>query len=150
VENNNKNNNNDLKKEKKKTNLEDKDTEYNELEERKNELKDRLKYGMRKKKKRKNSNENGDKDPKKDPKKKFNFKTVIMLLFVVIIIMLLPLMMDSVKMKDQKIISYTEFLKKANNGEFKVVQEKEGYVIGKQKLEDTVAVRARMISNRVS
>jgi cell division protease FtsH len=150
VENNNKNNNNDLKKEKKKTNLEDKDTEYNELEERKNELKDRLKYGMRKKKKRKNSNENGDKDPKKDPKKKFNFKTVIMLLFVVTIIMSLPSMMDSAKTKDQKIISYTEFLKKANNGEFKVVQEKEGYVIGKQKLEDTVAVRARMISNRVS
>ena len=144
------NNNNDLKNEKKKENGEDKNTEYNELEERKNELKDRLKYGMRKKKKRKNSNENGDKEPKKEPKKKFNFKTVIMLLFVVTIIMSLPSMMDSAKTKDQKVISYTEFLEKANNGEFKVVQEKEGYVIGKQKLEDTVAVRARMISNRVS
>ena len=147
------NNNNDLKDEKKKENLEEnleeKDTEYNELEERKNELKDKLKYGMRKKK-RKKTDKNDDKGPKKEPKKKFNFKTVIMLLFVVTIIMSLPSMMNSAKTKDQKIVSYTEFLKKANNGEFKVVQEKEGYVIGKKLLEDTVAVRARMISNRIS
>ena len=152
------NNNNDLKDEKKddlrdekkKENEEEKDTEYNELEERKSELKERLKYGMRKKKKKKANNENGGKDPQKNPKKKFSFKTVIMLLFVVTIIMSLPSMMNNAKTKDQKVISYTEFLKKANNGEFKVVQEKEGYVIGKKQLEDTIAFRARMISNRVS
>lgn len=151
------NNNNDLNEEKKKENeekkkenLEEKDTEYNELEERKSELKERLKYGMRKKKNKKNEDKNGDKEPKKDIKKKFNFKTVIMLLFVVTIIMSLPSMMNSAKTKDQQIISYTEFLKKANNKEFKIVQEKEGYIIGKQKLEDTEGFRARMISNRVS
>ena len=144
------NNNNDLKEEKKKENLEDKDTEYNELEERKNELKERLKYGMRKKKKKKNNDKKQDKNKGNEPKKKFNFKTVILLLFVVTIIMSVPSMMDSAKSKDQKIVSYTEFLKKANNGEFKVVQEKEGYVIGKKELSDTVAIRARMISNRIS
>ena len=144
------NNNNDLKEEKKKENLEDKDTEYNELEERKNELKERLKYGMRKKKKKKNNDKKQDKNKGNEPKKKFNFKTVILLLFVVTIIMSVPSMMDSAKSKDQKIVSYTEFLKKANNGEFKVVQEKEGYVIGKKELSDTIAIRARMISNRIS
>ena len=146
---NNKKNNNDLKEEKKKENVENKNNEYNELEERKSELKERLKYGMRKKKSKK-SKKNGDKEPKKETKKKLSFKTIIMLAFVVVVVMSLSTIMDNSKTKGQKVISYTEFLERANNREFKVVQEKEGYVIGKQNLDDTEAVRARMISNRVS
>ena len=146
-------NNNNLNEEKKKqedNNQNDQDNGYNELEERKKELKERLKYGMRKKKKdKKPNNDNKNKGNNKTPKK-FNFKTVILLLFVVTVVMSLPSIMENAKSKDHRIVSYTEFLKKATNGEFKIVEEKEGYVLGKKSPSDVSGIKARMISNRIS
>jgi cell division protease FtsH len=146
-------NNNNLNEEKKKqedNNQNDQDNGFDELEERKRELKERLKYGMRKKKKEKKSNnENKNKGNNKTPKK-FNFKTVILLLFVVTIIMSLPSIMENAKSKDHRVVSYTEFLKKATNGDFKIVEEKEGYVLGKTSPSDVSGIKARMISNRIS
>jgi len=126
------------------------DKEFDKLEARKQELKDRLKYGMRKNNNKKSKNSKDDKKNEKVVKKKFTFKTIILLLFVVVLVMSVPSMLNSTKTNSQTVISYTHFLDKANKGEFKIVQEKEGYVIGKKSADDQAEFRARMISYRVS
>ena len=142
------------KQEKKQDETNSDDNGFDELEERKKELKERLKYGMRNKDKPKKTNdknkkENGGNKNNMLPKK-FNFKTIILLLFVVTIVMSLSSLMNSTPGKSTKLVSYTEFLKQANNGEFKFVEEKEGYVVGKKTITDTNGIKARMISNRIS
>ena len=128
--------------------------EFDELKERKQEMQDKIKYGMRKKFKKKTkdekeTNKEGEKS-QKQTKNKFSFKSIILLLFVVVMVMSIPSLMSDAKTKDQKVISYSNFLEKASKGEFKIVQEKEGYVIGKKSQTDETVFRARMITDRVS
>ncbi len=146
--------------------IDNNEKEQNEI---RKELKDKLRYGVGKghkeePKNKENSNKNNkdnsnnlnkDKDSINrkfniNSIKKFNIKTVILLLFVITMFMSIPTLFHSGLNREQKTISYTEFLNRANSGEFKLVQEKEGYIIGRVDQEDTGLIKARMISNRIS
>lgn len=124
------------------------DNGYNELEERKKELKAKLKYGMRNKGKGsdKQSPENGN---NKNPKPgKFNFKSIVMLLFIITIFMSIPSLMTDKTQGNSEEVTYSEFLELTRNGAIKSVQEKEGYVYAVKK--DTEEnINARMISDRL-
>ena len=148
--NNNQENNNNTEEQNK--NKENKG--YNELEERKKELKAKLKYGMKKgaPKGREPQNDNrgnnnqGDKKPQKE--NKFNFKNIVMLLFVVTIFMSIPSLMSNKTKNMGTQVKYSEFLSEVKAGNIKSIDEKEGYVYGIQ--QDDQEINARMISDRIS
>jgi len=136
---------------KKEQSKEDKDSfKFDEMKDRKNELKSRLKHGIRRGRGEK-LNGNSDEPPKKqEPKNKFNLKGMILLLFILVLAISFPKMMDSSGLSSEKSVSYTEFMKQANENKFEKVLEKEGYLIGTTKGETSEKIKARMISNRVS
>ncbi len=126
---------------------------YNELEERKKELKAKLKYGMKKgaPKGREpqgddRGNNQGDKKPQKE--NKFNFKNIVMLLFVVTIFMSIPSLMSNKTKNMGTQVKYSEFLSEVRAGNIKSIDEKEGYVYGIK--QDDQEINARMISDRIS
>lgn len=123
---------------------------YNELEERKKELKAKLKYGMRGRGSRESEdNKNAEGENGKSPKPgKFNFKSIVMLLFIVTIFMSIPSLMTDKSETGSEEVTYTEFLDLSRSGAFKSVQEKEGYVYAVKKDSDE-KVNARMISDRL-
>lgn len=152
----NKNDNMENKKEteeqKNKDNKDKKDNKgYNELEERKKELKAKLKYGMKKgaPKGRDPENNNGDQGGKKpQSENKFSFKNIVMLLFVVTIFMSIPSLMSNKTKNMGTEVKYSQFLKEVRTGNVKSIDEKEGYVYGVK--QDDQEISARMISDRIS
>lgn len=126
---------------------------YNELEERKKELKAKLKYGMKKGAPKgrepqgdNRGNNQGDKKPQKE--NKFNFKNIVMLLFVVTIFMSIPSLMSNKTKNMGTQVKYSEFLSEVRSGNIKSIDEKEGYVYGIK--QDDQEINARMISDRIS
>lgn len=126
---------------------------YNELEERKKELKAKLKYGMKKGAPKgrepqgdNRGNNQGDKKPQKE--NKFNFKNIVMLLFVVTIFMSIPSLMSNKTKNMGTQVKYSEFLSEVKSGNIKSIDEKEGYVYGIK--QDDQEINARMISDRIS
>ncbi len=127
---------------------------YNELEERKKELKAKLKYGMKKGAPKgrepqgdnRGNNNQGDKKPQKE--NKFNFKNIVMLLFVVTIFMSIPSLMSNKTKNMGTQVKYSEFLSEVKAGNIKSIDEKEGYVYGIK--QDDQEINARMISDRIS
>ncbi|MEG0729870.1 MAG: ATP-dependent zinc metalloprotease FtsH, partial [Cetobacterium sp.] len=110
---------------------------YDELGERKKELKAKLKHGLRKGRGSSDDEDDEDDDddsngngPKREKGGKFNFKGFIMLLFVITLFMSLPSLFSDSSKSNLKDISYTEFLKLAEDKTIKSVDEKEGYVFG--------------------
>jgi cell division protease FtsH len=125
---------------------------YNELEERKKELKAKLKYGMRRKgkgAKGSGDKENPENGNNKTPKPgKFNFKSIVMLLFIITIFMSIPSLMTDKTQGSSEEVTYSEFLELTRNGLVKSIQEKEGYVYAVKKDTDE-QINARMISDRL-
>ncbi|WP_372713277.1 ATP-dependent zinc metalloprotease FtsH [Ilyobacter sp.] len=140
------------KQEEKKDKQEEKEDDgvYNELEERKKELKAKLKYGMRGRGNRETEdNQNPEGGNGKNPKPgKFNFKSIVMLLFIVTIFMSIPSLMTDKSQTGSEEVTYTQFLDLSKSGAFKSVQEKEGYVYAVRK-DSEEKVNARMISDRL-
>ncbi len=122
---------------------------YNELEERKKELKAKLKYGMKKgapDSEEPKNNKNNGKKPQGD--NKFSFKNIVMLLFVVTIFMSIPQLLKNKTTDSGEQVKYSQFLSEVKAGDIKSIDEKEGYVYGVK--QDGTKVSARMISDRIS
>lgn len=123
----------------------------NEIKQKKEELKSKLKDGLNQ-----NSNKN---DENKNIKKmrqlggKFNFKAFIMLLFIITIAMSSSSFLNDTNSSASEEIGYTQFIQKIENSEIKKVNEKEGYVYGETAQtsdgEEGKTFKARMITNRL-
>ncbi|MBC2856562.1 MAG: ATP-dependent zinc metalloprotease FtsH [Cetobacterium sp.] len=129
---------------------------YDELGERKKELKAKLKHGLRKGRGSSDDEDDEDDDddsngngPKREKGGKFNFKGFIMLLFVITLFMSLPSLFSDSSKSNLKDISYTEFLKLAEDKTIKSVDEKEGYVFGYTSETDKTGYKTRMITDRL-
>ncbi|SJZ34576.1 cell division protease FtsH [Cetobacterium ceti] len=126
------------------------DSEYDELGERKKELKAKLKHGMRKggnlEDEEEDENPKGSKRPRGG---KFNFKGFIMLLFVITLFMSLPSLFSDTNKGNLKSVSYTEFVKLADNKDIKIVNEKEGYVYGYASKDEKEGFKTRLITDRL-
>ena len=124
------------------------DDVYNELEERKKELKSRLKYGMKKGPKDSNRKGKEENDKNTSPKNKFNFKAIIMLVFVVTMFMSIPSMLQNKEKMTGNEVKYTEFVQKIKSGDIKSIKERDGYIYGQ--ISETEAIKARMLSDRIA
>lgn len=127
-----------------------KDRGYNELEERKKELKAKLKYGMKKGAPKGGTpqNDNGGNNRKPQKENKFSFKNIVMLLFVVTIFMSIPSLMTNKTKNMGTQVKYSQFLQEVKSGNIKSIDEKEGHVYGVK--QDDSEISARMISDRIS
>lgn len=119
-----------------------------EVRERKEELKNKLKEGLNQ-----NSSSNGKKDEEPNKFKqlggKFNFKGFIMLLFIITLVMSLPSILSDTAKTPSNEIAYSEFVSKLKSKDIVKVDEKEGYIYGYGKEEDSDHFRARMITDRL-
>ncbi|MGL4253031.1 MAG: ATP-dependent zinc metalloprotease FtsH [Fusobacteriaceae bacterium] len=109
----------------------------NELKNKRDEFKEKLK------------NEMDGKGPEED-RGKFNIKGLIMLLFIVTIFMSLPSLMQDKKGITIETVSYTEFSNLLKDKKIIQVEEKEGYIYGnKGELPADGQYKARMITDRL-
>lgn len=103
------------------------------IEERREELKSRLSSGM-----------------KNVKKGKFNFKGLVMLIFVVTLLMSLPSIMKSEKTTPTTTVSYTEFVSNIKNKKIDFVEEREGYIYGYYGNEENLqGYKTRLITDRL-
>ncbi len=103
------------------------------IEERREELKSRLSSGM-----------------KNVKKGKFNFKGLIMLIFVVTLLMSLPSIMKSEKTTPTTTVSYTEFVSNVKDKKIDFVEEREGYIYGYYGSEENLqGYKTRLITDRL-
>jgi cell division protease FtsH len=106
------------------------------LEERKNELKNKIYSGMNSKLKIKKS--------------KLSFKGLIMLVFIITILLSLPNMMADRNKTPAKEVSYSEFIDLSKTKELSSVEEKDGFVYGRIGEGEALKVyKTRMITNRL-
>lgn len=131
------------------------DNDFDELGERKKELKEKLRYGLKKGKGSFDDDDDDDNDdfdnkgPKREKGGKFNFKGFIMLLFVITLFMSLPSLFSDSSKGNLKDVSYTEFMKLAQDKQLKIVDEKEGYLYGYTSETDKVGYKTRMLTDRL-
>ncbi len=94
----------------------------------------------------------------KSLKIKFNFKGLLMLIFVISLVFYIPTIMKESKTAKITEISYTKFLEDIKSGSINEVEEKEGYVYGYKKIAETQSkeelekldkIKARLITNRL-
>lgn len=89
---------------------------------------------------------------------KFNFKGLLMLIFIISLVMYIPTIMKESKTAKITEISYTKFIDDIKVGNVNEVEEKEGYIYGYKKsaeikteeeLENIDKIKARLITNRL-
>lgn len=124
-----------------------------ELEEKKKEKED-LKQELKKVLRTNNSNNNNEnnengEDSGGGKKLNINFKNIVLILFLVTLIISLPNFLNSGEKTASRELPYTEFVKQAENGNFKSIEEKEAYVYA-DNVTTNERVKARMITNRIS
>lgn len=124
------NKNEELEKEKK---------EAEEIHRRKEELRNRL---------NKEQQENNIEKRERKLGGKFNFKGLIMLLFIITLVLSFPTFIKNNEKKEVKNITYTEFFDKVKNKEIEKIEEKESLIYGYTKDEAT-AYKTRMITSRL-
>ena len=83
-------------------------------------------------------------------KGKFNFKGLVMLIFVVTLLISLPSMMDGEEKTATTTVSYTEFMSNVKNKKIDFVEEREGYIYGYfGKEDDLKGFKTRLITDRL-
>lgn len=121
---------------------------HDEIKERKEELKSKLRDGLSQ-----NSNKEEDRSNKlKSLGGKFNFKGFIMLLFIVTLIASAPALLSTNTKTPSNEIGYSEFISHVKNKEIIKVNEKEGYVYGyspEDEKKEVKSYKARMITDRL-
>lgn len=131
--------------------------DYDELEERKKELKERLKRGYSNKKSVNEEMDDNDEDEEEErPTKRrfrregggFNFKGFILLLFIITLFMSIPNFFSDSSKTATKDVSYSQFLDLAKKKEITKIDEKEGYIYGYTQ-NDKEAYKTRMITDRL-
>lgn len=131
-------------------NIEDKDEVKEELKEKIEEPKEEKKEENKKQervKKDKKSSEDDNKPPR-EPGGKFNFKAILMLVFIVTVILSFSSFWSNRKDDEAKVIGYTEFVTDLTAGKFTKVSEKEGYIYG-EGANKKEHFKARMLTNRL-
>jgi cell division protease FtsH len=120
-----------------------------ELEEKKKEKED-LKKELKRVLKSNNDPENENGDGSGGGKKlNVNFKNIVLILFLVVMIISIPNFLNSNENQTFRELPYTEFVKQAENGNYKRIDEKEAYVYA-ENVATNEKVKARMITNRIS
>lgn len=121
---------------------------HDEIKERKEELKSKLRDGLNQ-----NSNKEEDRTNKlKSLGGKFNFKGFVMLLFIVTLIASAPALLSTNTKTPSNEIGYSEFISHVKNKEIIKVNEKEGYVYGyspEAENKEVKSYKARMITDRL-
>lgn len=93
-------------------------------------------------------------------KLKFNFKGLLMLIFIISLVFYIPTIMRESKSAKITEVSYSEFIESIKSGSINEVEEKEGYVHGynlsgvlasknTKKVEELDKIKARLITNRL-
>jgi len=127
---------------------EEKERIHDEIKERKEELKSKLRDGL---------NQNSDKEEDRNNKLKslggrFNFKGFVMLLFIVTLIASAPALLSTNAKTPSNEIGYSEFINHVKNKEIIKVNEKEGYIYGyspEDEKKEVKSYKARMITDRL-
>lgn len=127
---------------------EEKERIHDEIKERKEELKSKLRDGL---------NQNSDKEEDRNNKLKslggrFNFKGFVMLLFIVTLIASAPALLSTNAKTPSNEIGYSEFINLVKNKEIIKVNEKEGYIYGyspEDEKKEVKSYKARMITDRL-
>lgn len=109
------------------------------------EEKENLDENKKDKKERKKSNKKIE--PEREPGGKFNFKGLVMLIFIVTLLISLPSLFSKKEETDGKVITYSKFISDLKNNTFEKISEKEGYVYGYTA--DKKIFKARMITDRL-
>lgn len=109
------------------------------------EEKENLDENEKNKKERKKSNKKIE--PEREPGGKFNFKGLVMLIFIVTLLISLPSLFSKKEETDGKVITYSKFVSDLKNNAFEKISEKEGYIYGYTT--DKKIFKARMITDRL-